>query len=311
MLDLRRGTLLVLSLALACAAATAHAQQDDPRMAEARARFDPAIAIFDQGDYAGALAEFERIHQLLEGHPRRFFVLYNIARCQEALFRYDAAIDTYERYLREGGAGTEQAQDARERITTLGQRLATLIVESNVAAEVWIDDHLVGNAPGSVRVTAGSHRVELRARGYAPARQPLQIAARTQETLRFSLDRVSAGLSPAFFLSGAGLTLVAAGVGTGFGVAALSERGTISSRLASSDPSQRFQVTQAQIAAMEQTAILADVFFGAALLFGVASTVLLFVTDWGGGDASSASASVQLAPFASDHAAGLLLGGTF
>ncbi len=234
MLDLTRGALAALSLLTVLTAATASAQGGDPRMAEARARFDPAVAIFEQGDYAGALAEFERIYQLLEGHSRRFFVLYNIARCQEALFRYDAAIETYQRYLREGGAGTEQEQDARQRTVELERRLATVVIESNVSAEVWLDDRLVGQAPGTIRVTAGSHRIELRARGYAPERQPLQVAARTQETLRFTLDRTGSGLSPAFFLTGAGLTLVAAGIGAGFGISALGEHGTLSGRLANS-----------------------------------------------------------------------------
>lgn len=303
---------LAASALMTALAGVAHAQESDARMAEARARFDPAVAIFEQGDYAGALAEFQRIYDLLEGHPRRFFVLYNVARCHEALFRYDTALDTYQRYLREGGVGTQYEQDTRQRISALEQRLATLIVESNVSAEVWIDGHLVGQAPGPVRVTAGTHNVELRARGYAPGLQPLQIAARTQQTLSFSLDRVSAGLTPALFLTGAGLTLVAAGVGVGFGATALAEHGSLSARLASTDPSQRFQVTREQIASMEQMAILADVFFGTALVFGVASVVLLFVTDWGGGSSPSGdNASLELLPFANDSSAGLLLGGRF
>lgn len=313
MLRLTRSVVAALSLAVVLVTSAAAAAQDenDPQMIDARRRFTEAERLYERGDYAGALAEFQRIYDLLGQNPRRFFVLYNMGRCQEQLFRYGEALQSYQRYLSEGGAATDLAPTVRQKIMELEARLATVTIQTNVpSAEVWVDDRHVGTAPGDVRVDAGQHNVELRARGHAPGRRAIQIAARTHETIAIELDRVSAGISPAFFIGGAALTVIAAGVGVGLGAAALGERGTIDARLASGDDAQRFQVTQAQIDSMEQLALLADVFFGAALVFGVASIVLVFVTDWGG-DPPPRRSALRLSPFATDTAAGLVAEGRF
>lgn len=321
MLALTRRALAAFSFIAVLTAVSASAQApaaDDPRMVEARRRFDEAERIYERGDYAGALAEFQRIYQLLEGHPRRFFVLYNVGRCQEQLFQYADALDSYQRYLSEGGgapdADAELAQSARQKIHDLNERLARLTVETNVdRAEVWVDGRQITTAPGLVIVTGGQHTIELRARGYAPGRQQVEIAARTEQTISIPLDRLgSGGISPAFFISGAALTVIAAGIGVGFGAAALSDHDRIQSWESSGDPRLRYQVTQEQIDAVAQNALLADVFFGAAALFGVASIVLLFVTDWGGSEqASPASATLRITPYAGATSAGLVAEGSF
>lgn len=311
MLPLLRRTILASSLAFSIfAGALPVSAQGVANEAEIRARFAEAERIYAQGDFAGALAEFDRIYQLLEQNPRRFFVLYNIGRCQEQLFRYGDALTSYQRYLNEGGARTELAGDAFARIRALEARLATLVIRTNTQAEVWVDSRHVGSAPGNVRIDGGHHTVELRARGFAPARADVQIAARTQQVLTLELDRQSPGISPAFFISGAALTAISAAVGIGFGAAALVEQSSIQTRLGASDETTRFQVTRAQIDGMKERALLADVFYGAALVFGVASVVLLFVTDWGGGSSSASASQLRFTPFGSEHAAGLLLEGS-
>lgn len=321
MLDLKRGARLASSLVpvamalmLAAAPTTAGAQLDpnDPRSAEIRTRYDEAERIYEAGDFAGALAEFDRIYQLLEGNPRRFFVLYNMGRCQEQLFRYGDALTSYERFLAEGGAAQPQGPAARQKIAALTARLATLAIQSNTAAEVWVDGRHVGSAPGEVRVDGGSHTVELRASGYTPARADVTIAARTQQALTLTLDRASSGINSGFFVAGAALTAIAAGIGIAFGAGALADHGTIQGRLASSDETERFQVTGAQIAAMEQAALFSDIFFGIAAGLGVASVVLLFVTDWSDGAAPAPPprTAIRVTPFASDTAAGLVLQGS-
>ncbi len=333
MLGLTRRSLTALSFAAALAAATASAQDGqagaqqgeqagaeqtqarptDPRMEEAQRRFAEAEQVYSAGDYAGALAEFERIYELLDGNPRRFFVLYNIGRCQEQLFQYGDALTSYQRYLDEGGADTDRAQAAREKIEDLRARLATVTVQTNVEqAEVWVDGRQVGTAPGDVVVTGGQHTIELRARGYAPGQQQIRIPARTEQTISVPLDEVggSSGLDPLFFISGAAITAVTALVGGGFGVAALIQHGNIQSQEMSNDPMQQFRVTQAQLDSVAQTALIADILFGTAALFGVASVVLLFLTDWGGDDAAQ-QASIRIAPIVSPTAGGLTLQGSF
>lgn len=312
----RPRTLLLLSLLFAAACPLpVMAQEDDaatesdPRMEEAQSRFAEATALFDRGDYESALAEFQEIYALMEGHPRRSFVLFNIGLTQEELFRYDEALATYRRFLEEAPRPAPREDEVRGAIERLVPRLATLTITTNVPeAEVWVDERRVGTAPGSVSVTGGRHVIELRAQGYNPARTDLQVAARTEPSLNLELDRSFAGVSPAFFVTGAGLTVASLGVALGFAAAAIAEHGNLSSQL--SDSEDQFEVTQARIAAMEQNALIADVMFGAAGVLGIATVVLAFVTDWGS-EPPPEAASLRVTPFGGATAAGLTLEGSF
>ncbi|MCA9604286.1 MAG: PEGA domain-containing protein [Myxococcales bacterium] len=306
--------------AMTCVAALLHAPpataQDDPRWADAEARFAEAQAEFDRQNYDGALASFTHIHDLLETHPRAFFVLFNIGLCQEHLFRYDEALASYQAFLTQGrayarqhGEPLQREADAQNALTQLEARLATLEVAVNVGrAEVWVDQRRVGTAPGPVRVAEGTHVVELRASGHAPGRQQISIAARTTQPMSFTLERSFGGLSPAFVITGAALTAIAAGIGIGFGASALAEQGLIDEQLGSSDPTERFRVTQARIDANAETALIADVFFATAGVLGIATVVLVFVTDWGGGEGADRA---RLAPWVDPNGGGLAVGGTF
>jgi tetratricopeptide (TPR) repeat protein len=315
----RRWTTVVgLLLALGCALGPTRAlaqepASEDPRIQEAMGRFEEATALFERGDFESALAEFQQVYALLESHPNRFMVLFNIAMCQEELFRYDEALSSYQRYMQQEDPNPERRAQVRERMDALMGRLATLDIGVNLPeAEVWVDDRQVGTAPGEVRVTGGRHVVELRAEGYTPARQDVQIAARTTQRLDFRLDRTFSGVSPAFFVTGASLTLVTAAVGIGFGASAAAEQSALNDQLGSSDPSERYQVTQARIDAMEETALVADILFASAGVLGIASIVLFFVTDWGSEpEEEAAQAGLELTPWASPNDLGLSLGGRF
>lgn len=281
---------------------------NDPRAIEARTRFDEAERIFDAGDYAGALAEFERIYELLEGHPQRYFVFYNMGRCQEGLFRYGDALASYQRYLNEGGSATDLAPTVRQKLRELEARLAVVTIRTNVGgAEVWVDGRHVGSAPGAIRVTGGSHTIELRARGYAPGRRDVQIAARTQVEVAMDLDRAGAGLDPVLFITSASLTGAFAAVGTILGLLALAEHDALAGQLMSSDDAVRFTVTEARISAMQTLAGVADVFFAAAILGAIVSSVFVFVTDFG--STSGSASGPRLAPFIAETGGGLLLEG--
>ncbi len=306
-----------LTLLATLTSPAALAAQDDPRWAEGQRRFAEAQELYEQGNYDGALSEFLEVYELLETHERRFFVLYNTGKCRERLFRYTEAIADYERFLAEGrvwarttGRPLEKEREASDALTALRARIATFQITVNVdRAEVWVDGALVGHAPGDVLVSEGRHAVELRAAGHAPARQDVQIAARTTQPLSFTLEETLGALSPALFITAAGLTVVAAGIGLVFGSMALAEQSSIDGQLASTDPSERFRVTQARIDANAQTALLADIFFAAAGGLAIASVVLILLTDWG--DDSGDTASATVAPWANADGAGLTLLGRF
>lgn len=301
-----RSAALALTIgAIAMVAASARAQAG---MGEAESHFVDGERYYEAGDYDSAIAAFQRAYDLLAQNPERYQVLFNIARCQEALFRYDEAMASYEAFL-VAGPNHERAPEARRRVQALSQMLGQLQITTNAPrADVWLNDRRVGTAPGLVRVASGRHVVELRARGFAPTRQDVVVAARTVVPVSFSMDRAFAGVSPAFFIAGGVLTLGAAAVGLGFGGVAFGERQTIDGRLASTDPRERYQVTQAQIDAMEQNALIADVMLGVAGGLAIATVILLFVTDWGAETAVSANAALTVAPIVSSDQLGIAIG---
>jgi tetratricopeptide (TPR) repeat protein len=80
--------------------------QDAASTAEARVHFDRAIVLFESGNASGALAEFQRAHDL----SGRASVLYNIGATYQALHDYPQAIEVLRRFLAEGdGRSTPNA----------------------------------------------------------------------------------------------------------------------------------------------------------------------------------------------------------
>ena len=69
------------------------------RAAEARERFDRGLRLFDEGDSAGALAEFKRAHELVPNQ----LVLFNIGLVYAALGRPVEATDALDAVLRDSG----------------------------------------------------------------------------------------------------------------------------------------------------------------------------------------------------------------
>lgn len=297
----RAGLSIVAVLLLACVASggTAHAQaahdasdaasaapaepasseEDDPRHREALERFEVASALFERGDPRGALAEMQAVYELLEGRPDRYVVLYNFGRIYEALHRYDRATELYRRYLAESPPEGEDRDDAEAALRVLERLLGTLIVSSNVRAEVWLEGSLVGEAPGEIPLPAGVFAIELRASGHETVRREIELAAGRRVEITASLARLSDvhGLSPAFALTSAAITVVSLGVGIGLGVHALSLREGANGCApmdACGDPVELSST-------IRDVALGADLAFAGAALFAVTATVLIFFTDWG------------------------------
>ena len=248
----------------------------DERLKRARAVVAVAEPLFLAGHYAAALAEYSRAYQILAGHPRQYWVLHNLAACNERLFRYDLAVEQYEEYLRRAPATEQDRAEVSAILRTLHSLLATLVIESSVAGEVWLDDRRLGAAPGRWRVPAGRHIVEVRAQHHESQRRELQLNAGQLQVGRFQLQRLSTstGPPPAYFWAAVGLTGVATVVGASAGVMALSARAQGRERAG------LYLDTQADADRTRRWALASDVGFGSAVLFGATATVLYFVTDW-------------------------------
>lgn len=280
--DCRRGACVFATAWLALAfprpasAAEPDAVEVDVTLTRARSIVHAAERLFDAGHFEAALAEYSRAHATLEGHPKQYWVLYNLAACNERLFRYDVALGLYEDYLRRAPESEKDRAQVVAIMHSLRALLGTLVVESTVAGSVWVDGRLLGAAPGHWLVPAGSHIVELRAELYESQRQQLQFVAGRTHPVRFEPQRLSTYTGPprGYFWATTALTGAAAVAGTTFGLMALSAHGDGSERAG------YYFDTSADAERAQDLALAADISFGAAALFGTTAAVLYFVTDW-------------------------------
>lgn len=189
---MRRSVRLValLSLALAWLGAAPSASAQDAR-AEARAHFERAVELFDEGRTVQALAEFEEAYRISPAPA----VLYNIAQLHAELGRSVEAVRVFEQFLAESAdldAALRREVEAalrRERA-----RIGALAVTASVAgARIWLDDVEIGTAPlgESVPVSSGEHVVSAQAEGFETVRHRFRIAG--GQTYSAALELVASG----------------------------------------------------------------------------------------------------------------------
>lgn len=198
---------IALFLTLTLCAATVEAAPPSPRaassktaavpddhatpetIAEAKRHFQQAVALYNDGNYSAALAEFEAAYQTRPAAA----VLYNIGLSQKALFRYPEAISSLRRYL-DGSPRLTQEQRTRteEIIAEMKALLADVKLEvTPEGAAVRIDERDYGKAPlTGLQLAAGSHTIEVSADGYEPARRELMVTAGVPSELRVELAAI-------------------------------------------------------------------------------------------------------------------------
>jgi tetratricopeptide (TPR) repeat protein len=159
---------------------------DDPAVAEAKRHFQQAVALYNDGNYSAALAEFEAAQK---AHPAPA-VLYNIGLTQKALFRYTEAITSLESYLKaEQKLAPEQRKAAEGVIAEMKALLAdvTFTIEP-AGAQVTVDGRAVGQAPLAPQgIAAGNHTIEVTLEGYKPQKRDLLVTAGVPLALSFKL----------------------------------------------------------------------------------------------------------------------------
>ncbi|MGH7293596.1 MAG: PEGA domain-containing protein, partial [Polyangiaceae bacterium] len=155
--------------------------------AEARDRFDRGLRLFNEGDNAGALAEFKRAYELIP-NP---IVLYNIGLVYAAMGRPVEAVDALGKVLAAPGpvAGDQLAR-AQQTHDEQAKRIARLTVVTNVPAAVEVDNVVVGQTPmaAPIAVAGGVHVIGAVATGYAPLRKEVTVAG--GEAAEVKLDLV-------------------------------------------------------------------------------------------------------------------------
>ncbi|HTV23196.1 MAG TPA: tetratricopeptide repeat protein [Polyangiaceae bacterium] len=178
--------LATFSALLLSLAAPAAAQTDDNTAA--RLDFERGYARVEAGDYEGAIEYFERAYR---ARPH-FSVLYNLGQAYAASGRVVAAVDTLERYLRDGrdAIPPERRERVAEAIEFHSRRIGRLELDVQPpSAVVFVDGQRIGGAPlpSPIRLAAGAHVVSVELERHAPLLRQVQVQGGVEQRLELAL----------------------------------------------------------------------------------------------------------------------------
>jgi hypothetical protein len=161
----------------------------DNKREEARRHFQQAVALYDEGNFAAALAEFQAAYDLAPAAT----VLYNLGLTEKALYRYSDAARTLERYLLEAGKTDKLSLDRRQQVVQLIDEMKSLLAPVRFQltprdARVTVDGRpMVVADDGTVTLAAGSHVVDVSADGHESQRREITVAAGVAATYEIRL----------------------------------------------------------------------------------------------------------------------------
>ena len=155
---------------------------------EAQRHFERAVRLYQERAYDGALAEFQRAHEL----SPHFQVLFNMGQVHYQLNEYAEALRAFERYLREGGdqVTAERQRYVQGELAELRERVGTLVVQSEPSgASVLLDDTDVGPTPlAPLTVDVGRHVLRVELPGHRSVVRKLHIASGEVARVELSLE---------------------------------------------------------------------------------------------------------------------------
>jgi hypothetical protein len=180
----------VLSLVISgTRAAPARAAGDD-----AAERFARGVRRFNEGDTAGALAEFLRSHELAPAP----LVLYNIGVVQAQLGRPVESASALEKVLKAPGSlAPDKLERARQLHDEQAARIGHLLITTSAAAQIEIDNVEVGRTPlaAPIALAGGVRLLSVIAPGHEPVRRQIELAAGQTLTLDVPLTPIEAALA--------------------------------------------------------------------------------------------------------------------
>jgi hypothetical protein len=287
---------------LACTAVSAAAHADSPSPAvEASRRFKSGVAFYKERNFAAALVEFKRAHELVPN----YVVLYNIGQSARELKDYAGALDAFEKYLAEGGAKAAHFKDVTTAVEDLRKKVGRIaVVTSARGAEIAVDDVTVGTAPLEKPVVAnvGRHKVSLNAAGAVPVQKVVDVASMEEATVTLEVPRreeprvdvpppppqkPGPRIAAWVVLGTTGATGIAAGVTGGLALAA---HGNLKTALGAF-PGNPATINDAQT--RTRTLAIATDVLGAITLAGAATTAVLFLVPARGSEQPKAGVAIS------------------
>jgi hypothetical protein len=149
----------------------------DPSTLEARRHFKAGTKLYRDGNYGGALAEFEEAYRLKPGAGS----LQNVALSQKGLFRYSESAATLEQLLARHAA--ELSEGERKAVEDAVAELRGLVASVRLRvvpafARVVLDGRQLSEKElaAPVVLNVGEHTLSADAVGYAPEKRVLRLA---------------------------------------------------------------------------------------------------------------------------------------
>ncbi len=164
----------LLCLSLLLLVGPASAQTSSASVATATHHLTQGMALYRDGNFSGALAEFAASYQAQPAPG----VLCRVGLAHRALFHYGEALDALRRCLAEArDLGPKRRAEIRREVAEIEALLVdvTLAIEPRGAAVV-IDARSAGQAPLPVqRLAAGPHVISISAEGYHPLQKEVHV----------------------------------------------------------------------------------------------------------------------------------------
>jgi hypothetical protein len=142
---------------------------------DAGKHFQRGVDLYSDGDFRGALVEFKKAYSLWP----RANVLYDIAQTEYQLLDYAAALRTMERYLSETGANAPHRQEVEASVEVLRQRVGRILLTTESACDVTVDDQPAGTSPldAPVLVSVGSRKLTVSCSGQRTVSRRVDVVA--------------------------------------------------------------------------------------------------------------------------------------
>jgi hypothetical protein len=189
----------------------------DSLQGSAKDDYEAGKLLFADGDYASALLKFERAYA--ESRDPR--LLWNQAAAERNLRRYARVEELVSRYLLEEGERLSDVEraEAEALLDAVKGFIAEVRVDvSQPAAQVFVDDVLVGTSPLSapLRLDKGKRRLRAKKAGFVGATQELELAGGEARAISIVLD-AEAAEGRLRVVTGAGATIRVDGKVVGIG----------------------------------------------------------------------------------------------
>jgi hypothetical protein len=298
----------------------AGAKPDKKTSDAARKAFADGQKAYGAGDYAAAQAGFQKANELIPSPQAAYW----IAKSIDGQNKTEEAIAAYEALLADPAVskiGDEKQADAKTRLDTLKATLVgEVAVETNpMLATIAVDGVAQpGEAPMTLKLTPGKHRITVSAKGYQPKDIDVDVKGGDKLTQNVALvkeepppvavvapvapppeqppppKKEERSMVPAYVtlgIAGAGAI-----VGTIFGIQALNAKNDFN----------KTPTTELADKA-ERDALICDMAFGVAITLGVTGVVLLTSDDEPAAASTPApvrAARLQLAPYVGKKSGG-------